>query len=301
MRAQELIYLFNKEMDEARAEHKNAKTLPFIMRAYSSVRKQLVDNFESSENVTASKIQNLNLTQHMKNKLVGLLSKRMTSSSEVRKKILVDELNRITGIGMVKARDLVAQGLPSIDKLRAPKWWAQLNTDTKTAITMQPMKKIPRIEIAKIESKLTGFACNKVVLVGSYRRKASSSRDIDIMLAADKPAALSEYLSYLEGIFKIYVYEKGPDKMSLILELSPTKRVKADVFRAHPSVYYSHLLYATGSKSNNLKMRAKAKRLGLLLNQKGLWKKNERVLDQNANEQAYYKALGMDYLPPESR
>ncbi len=301
MHTRELIYLLNEELAKARIENKNSSALPFIIRAYTMVVKQLTDNYTSSENITAKKIKELNITPHMKDKLIGLLTKRITASSGVRKKMLTDELKRITGIGTIKANDLVARGLPSIDSLHAPKWWAQLNTDTKTALATQPMKRIPRAEIAQIEPKLINFKGAKIILVGSYRRKAPSSRDIDIMMVSAKSSTLSSYLVYLERTFKIYVYSKGPDKMSLIIELGPQKHIKADVFRTHPTFYYSHLLYATGSKANNLRMRAKAKRMGLLLNQKGLWKGNERILGQNADERAYYKALGMEYLRPEER
>ena len=45
-----------------------------------------------------------------------------------------------------------------------------------------------------------------------------------------------------------------------------------------PGSWGALLMHATGSKRNNIKMRAKAKHKGLKLNEKGLWKGDERSL-----------------------
>lgn len=302
MLAKELIYLFNEEFAKTREQKKNDKSLPFIIRAYSIVAKKLVDNFHPTETVTQSRIAELHITENMKNKLFELLKKKIVNSPEMKKKFLFDELKRIAGIGPQKAKILIDQGLKTVNDLKKPKWWDQLNTDTKTAFATQPIKKIPHEEINKIEPILTKYTNAKIILVGSYRRKMPTSRDIDVMLVSAKTSALSFYLKYLnEKIPYIYLYSKGNDKMSLVIEFDEKRKYKVDVFRTHPEYYYAHLLYSTGSKANNVRMRVKAKKMGLLLNQKGLWKNGERILGKSADERAYYKALNMPYLKPEER
>lgn len=302
MKANQLIYLFNEELAKTKKEKHGSPSLPFITRAYVMVLKQLNDNFHPRDDVTPAKIADLHITTHMKSKLNDLLTTKIRADPTMQKKLLINELRRITGIGPTKAADLVGQGLKAVSQLKHPRWWNQLNADTQTALATQPHRRIPHDEIAKLEPILTKFGDAKIVLVGSYRRNMPSSKDIDIMLVSPRTSAMNNYLKYLEKkIPHIYLYSKGPDKMSLILELDADRKYKADVFRAHPDYYWSYLLYSTGSKSNNLRMRAKAKRMGLLLNQKGLWKNGERVLGPTANEEAYYKALSMDYLPPERR
>ena len=302
MKAEQLIYLFNEELGKVKAEKKESASLPFITRAYITVLKQLNDNFHPNDDITAAKISALHITTHMKHKLTELLKMKVKADPQMKKKLLINTLKRITGIGPTKAADLVQRGLKSVSQLKQPRWWNQLNVDTQTALATEPQRRIPHDEIAKLEPTLTKYSDAKVMLVGSYRRKMPSSKDIDIMLVSSKTSAMSDYLKHLEKkIPHIYVYSKGADKMSLILELDDDRKYKADVFRTHPDYYWSHLLYSTGSKANNLRMRAKAKRLGLLLNQKGLWKNGERVLGPHANEEAYYKALNMEYLPPERR
>jgi DNA polymerase/3'-5' exonuclease PolX len=302
MKNKELIYLFNEEFTKVRNEKKESKSLPFIIRAYSLVLKQLNDHFHSNDVISSSKINSLHITQHMKDKLIKLLNTKIESDPMMKKKLLHNELRRIIGIGPQKATDLIEQGLKSIKQLKQSKWWNQLNTDTQTALSTQPLRRIPHNEIKKIEPLLTKFTGAKIILVGSYRRKMPSSKDIDVMLVSENSTMMGKYLKYLEKkIPHIYLYSKGGDKMSLVLEFDELKKYKMDVFRTHPDFYWSHLLYSTGSKANNIRMRTQAKRYGYLLNQNGLWKNGERVLGPNANEHAYFKTIGMEYIPPEKR
>jgi DNA polymerase/3'-5' exonuclease PolX len=302
MKASELVYLFTEELARTKIEKRNSPSLPFITRAYAMVLKHLNDNFHSAESINTTKINELHITRHMKDKLIKLLSTKVKEDPHLKKKLLRNDLRKIIGIGPQKADDLIAQGLTSLGQLKQPRWWNQLNIDTQTALATEPVRRIPHDEIKQIEPILTKFSSARIILVGSYRRKMPSSKDIDVMLVSARTAAMGEYLKYLEKKFPhIYLYSKGGDKMSLVIETDTARNYKVDVFRTHPDYYWSHLLYATGSKANNLRMRTKAKRMGLLLNQKGLWKAGERVLGPTANERAYYIALDMDYLPPEKR
>jgi len=306
MHTKELIYLLNEELNKTRAEKKNSSSLPFIIQAYTTVIRRLNDNFSPDELINKTKLADLyaakQITKHMQDKLIGLLDRKIIDSPAMKKKFLFDELRRIVGIGPHRAQTLVNKGLRSIKELKEPQWWNQLNVDTQAALKTQPMRKIPHDDIARIESILIKFPEAKVQLVGSYRRKTPSSRDIDIMIVSTKLSVMNNYLKYLDKkVPHIYLYSKGADKMSLVLEFNANKKFKADVFKTHPDYYWAHLLYATGSKSNNIRMRAKAKRMGYLLNQKGLWKAGERILGPTANEKKYYEALNLPYLRPELR
>lgn len=304
MKAKELIYLLNEEAAKVSKEKKGSDTLKFIMRAYGLVAKHLNENFNTNELVTPIKINALHLTKNMKDKLIKLLNKKIVNNSDMKKKLLHNELRRIAGIGPQKANDLIQKGLTSVAQLKHSKWWVQLNLDTQTALSTQPILRIPHTEIKAIEPILTRFIGpeTKVILVGSYRRQTATSKDIDAMLVSANPGAMNAYLKYLEKkVPHIYLYSKGADKMSLVLEFDKIRKYKIDVFRTHPDYYWAHMLYATGSKTNNVQMRARAKKMGLLLNQKGLWKNGERLLGPTANEHAYFRALNLEYLSPEKR
>lgn len=306
MRTKELIYLLNAELDKTKADQKNSSSLPFIIRAYATVSKQLSNNFHQDEIIGKTQIHELyqakQITKHMQDKLIKLLDTKISNRPDMKQKFLYNELKRIIGVGPQKAQMLIDSGLRSVAELKKPRWWNKLNADTKVALMTQPVSRIPHNEIQKIESILTRFPGAKAQLVGSYRRNMPFSRDIDIMIVSTKLSIMNDYLKYLNTkIPHIYLYSKGADKMSLVLELDKKRKFKADVFRTHPDFYWSHLLYATGSKTNNVKMRSRAKRLGFLLNQKGLWKAGERILGPKANEREYFKILQMEYLEPEQR
>ena len=84
-------------------------------------------------------------------------------------------------------------------------------------------------------------------------------------------------------------------------EIEPNKKIyKIDVFRTSIEDQIPMLLYSTGSKEFNIVMRGKAKKLGYLLNQKGLFKKGEKV-DNLTSEKDYFDILGMAYQEPRER
>lgn len=306
MKSRELIYLFTEELNKIKKE--DLPSTQFKVRAYVSVIKYLNDNFAPIENITAGKIYETSLTVHMKNKLTTLLKKRISQGSLVAKKMLFNEIRNIIGIGDKKARDLIASGLTSTKQLQQPKWQKLLNTNTKVVLKIAPLRKIPYEQITNIESILKGNKKNailgaKIILVGSYRRHMLYSKDIDIMLVSNKLDALDKYLQYLQNnISKVYLYSKGSNKMSLVLQIDPHRKFKADVFLAKPEVQYSMLLYSTGSKNFNVRMRGHAKQMGYILNQNGLFDKTgKRIVSSKAKEVAYFTALNMKYLKPNDR
>lgn len=310
MKNKELIYLFTEELNKIKKE--GLESTPFKVRAYVSVIRYLNDNFAPTEDINAKQIAETSLTIHMKNKLTALLKKRISPGSSVAKKMLFNEIRNIIGIGDKKARELIVAGLISIKQLSQPKWQKLLNVDTKIVLKVAPLRRIPYDQIAQIEPILKGgmdkktsnvIPGAKITLVGSYRRHMPYSKDIDIMLVSNKRDALDKYLQYLQdNISKVYVYSKGADKMSLVLQFDSRHKFKADVFRAKPEVQYSMLLYSTGSKNFNVRMRGRAKQMGYLLNQNGLFDKNgKRVVSPKSREIAYFTALNMKYLKPEDR
>ena len=74
---------------------------------------------------------------------------------------------------------------------------------------------------------------------------------------------------------------------------------KVDIFRTEKKYKNAMLLYATGSKVFNIKMRTIAKKKGYTLNQKGLYKNGKLIPIKS--EKGFFKKLDMDYLEPEER
>lgn len=217
---------------------------------------------------------------------------------------LSDELAQYAGLGRSKARDLISRGLKSVAQLNESPWFESLPIQTQTVLINDPNRKIPRehIDILASHFRLRG---TKIVIVGSYRRKAPFSRDIDLMLVSDKPA-IEKYLTHLNEKFTCIVYSIGPTKMSLVFDPSPglghqSSFYKIDVFLTPKKYEPAMLLYATGSKVFNIRMRARAKSMGYLLNQYGLFSKKTGAAILVGSEKEFFAKLEMAYVAPSKR
>ena len=78
---------------------------------------------------------------------------------------------------------------------------------------------------------------------------------------------------------------------------------KVDMFRTSVASKWAMLLYSTGPKYNNIRMRSIAKKKGYLLNQQGLYnRKTKKLLSNNVKSEKYFfDKLDMKYKPPEKR
>lgn len=250
-------------------------------------------------------IINLPITNYMKKQILEF--KKPKNIKINKKEKLFIELKKILGIGDEKAKMLINEGLKNINELKLKKWQDKLSEETKIYLSNTPEKPIPFLDIQKIE-KLIKKLKFKLEFVGSYRRKKINSNDIDIMIISDDELILDKFLLALIKLTKnkVYLYSKGPDKMSLIIDtekITSEKHIyKIDVFRCSNELYIPMLLYSTGSKEFNIKMRSIAKRKGYLLNQNGLFNKNsQKKIDNLKSEKDYFDFLEMEYKLPEDR
>jgi DNA polymerase/3'-5' exonuclease PolX len=301
-----LIALFLNEIENVRKENKNNPSLRYIIIAYKNVIKIISDTYLDSETVTQRKVDDLEITDNMKNKLDKLSEIKMTTQikSILKEYTLKKELSNLLGIGEAKIKELINNGLSSIKQIRQKKFFNQLNLDTQIILEHKPIREIPWNQIHNIETKLTMF--NKsITIVGSFRRKKPSSRDIDILFLRSRSCDTKNYITYLKKIFgnRIWIYANGDEKISMILQPQVNgPKYKTDVFITNRDNYYSMLLYTTGSKFHNIKMRARAKTMGLLLNQNGVFDSNNHRINANGdNEKKIFALLNMSYVIPEQR
>lgn len=303
MKFGDLKLVFGREID--RIKENKQPTTKYIVRAYKTVLRAMEDEYSDKDTATAKKIDNLNITAHMKEKLTKMIQTPISRDNQRLRKndILRADLDRFLGIGKKKIDELMSAGLKNIEHLYQKKWFDMLNKNTQTMLSHTPMRKIPYDNIKCIEPKLKGFKC-LVEIVGSYRRKRPFSRDIDVLVVSSDENILDKYVIYLKKCFgnRVWPYATGDDKISLIIKPKSNIDVKykLDIFRAEPSDYSTSLLYSTGSKEFNIKMRAKAKKYGYLLNQFGLFQNGKKLKLPN-DEYAIFNALGMEYVPPEQR
>jgi DNA polymerase (family 10) len=89
----------------------------------------------------------------------------------------------------------------------------------------------------------------------------------------------------------------GPTKSTVVLE----NKLQVDLRVIPPESYGAALQYFTGSKEHNVKLRTIGVRAGFKLNEYGLFDRETDELIAAEKEEEIYKALGMDWMPPELR
>ncbi len=306
-----LKLIFSIEMKKVK-DNPAEKNTRFILAAYKKVLKIISSYHDDKEKVSASKINALPITENMKNKLLAILMGRQVIKKPEVADTLNIKLNNLLGVGKKKIDELIAAGLKNEKQLYTKKYFDMLNKDTQLMLIHKPLRKIPHEDIKKIEVKLTACPGLFVQLVGSFRRKLPYSKDIDILVRSNDINALDIYTDYLRRRFtnNVYIYTKGKDKISLIIapflekdndEPDRALKYKLDIFRCGPETYYTNLLYSTGSKEFNIRMRGIARRAGYLLNQNGLFKNGKKINNHDDDEKALFSFLNMKYLRPEDR
>ena len=153
---------------------------------------------------------------------------------------------------------------------------------------------LPIVEdILKSLSSLPGV--KNMISAGSLRRFRETVGDIDIMGTADNPEKVINKFVALPVVKEVLA--KGPTKASVIL--SPG--LQADLRMVEHDSFGSLLQYFTGSKEHNITLRTKCQKKGLKLSEYGITDVAHDKLEKFTTEEAFYKRLGMQYIPPEIR
>ena len=132
-----------------------------------------------------------------------------------------------------------------------------------------------------------------VSLAGSLRRCKEIVKDIDLVASSNNPGELTRYLSELCQVTDVLAL--GETKVSVRLGLG----INLDLRVVKPQEYSYALHHFTGSKEHNTAMSHRAKAVGLKMNEYGIFKDEQRV--ECVDEIEVFKALGLEYIPPELR
>lgn len=130
--------------------------------------------------------------------------------------------------------------------------------------------------------------------VGSVRRGADTSGDIDILATGADPDVMATFTSYR---LVDRVLGQGDTKSSVLL----WGGIQADLRLVPPESRGAALQYFTGSKSHNIAMRDRAIAQGYKLNEYGLFRQSDGTAVAGATEDGIYEALGLALVPPELR
>ena len=216
----------------------------------------------------------------------------------------------IHGVGPKKARDLVAKGVTTLAELRE-RQDELLNDVQKKGLKYfeDIQRKIPRSEIdeyhAVFEKAFKQFN-GKMGIVGSYRRGAAQSGDIDVIVTASDPTIFTQFMKALDPII-VETLSCGNIKCLVIAKLPSHKYARrVDFMYTSVEEYPFAILYFTGSKTFNTVMRGNALKQGFSLNEHGLYamvkgKKGAKNDNVFKDEKAIFYFLKMPYREPMQR
>jgi len=225
----------------------------------------------------------------------------------------VNILGEVYGIGPKKAKELVDAGVTSIQQLRENQD-KYLNEIQKVGLKYYEdiLKRIPRSEIEEykiiFEKSFPIDTDGKMEIVGSYRRGAQSSGDIDIIITSKSPSVFTNFIDNLikEKII-LHVLSRGPTKCLVIAKIpSSDSYRRVDFLYTSPEEFPFAILYFTGSKIFNTVMRHQALTMGLTMNEHGLYKmegkkKGEKVDHVFKDEKDIFDYLNLEYKSPIER
>jgi DNA polymerase (family 10) len=146
---------------------------------------------------------------------------------------------------------------------------------------------------------------HRIDVAGSLRRGRETIGDIDLVASATDPAALHAAMRAAPGVAKVLV--SGDTKTSVRTDFG----MQVDLRTVDDAQFGAALLYFTGSKEHNVRLRERAQRKGLRLNEYGLFPDDpaEKAPPQDRGvapvaartEEDVYAALDLWWVPPELR
>ena len=228
-----------------------------------------------------------------------------------------DPINLFTnvyGIGPKKAISLVNDDkVTTIDELREYQDHL-LNDVQKKGLKYYEdiLKRIPRLEIEHYRTKMSKIKIATdfhFEIVGSYRRGADNSGDIDVIITSsyDNRNVFDIFIDTLvkNGII-IELLSKGKKKSLTVGKLRGHPARRLDFMFTTKEEYPFAVLYFTGSKIFNTLMRSQALKLGYTMNEHGLYTfkkgvKGAKIDRKFKHEKDIFDFLNIKWVEPEDR
>jgi DNA polymerase (family 10) len=141
----------------------------------------------------------------------------------------------------------------------------------------------------------------RLEVAGSYRRRRETVGDIDLLAVAQQPAAVMKHFLGHAWIEKVEM--SGDTRATVILGSG----LQVDLRAVPPESYGAALVYFTGSKEHNVKLRRRAVERGLRISEYGVFKVDaddaeaEGTWIAGREEEDVYAAVGLAWIPPEMR
>lgn len=141
----------------------------------------------------------------------------------------------------------------------------------------------------------------RLEVAGSYRRRRETVGDIDLLAIATSPGPVMEgFLAYPQ---RDKVLMSGDTRSTITLGSG----LQVDLRVVPPECYGAALVYFTGSKEHNVKLRRRAVERGLRISEYGVFRVDENDPEAEGEriagreEADVYATVGLAFIPPELR
>jgi DNA polymerase (family X) len=135
----------------------------------------------------------------------------------------------------------------------------------------------------------------RVAYAGSLRRMKETIGDVDLLVAGSDPSPVMDVFVMHPSVSRVLAH--GDTKSSILTELG----LQVDLRVIPEEAWGAAMIYFTGSKPHNIRIREMAVRAGLKLSEYGLFDAKSGELLAAGTEQDVYHRLGMSYIEPTIR
>ncbi len=218
----------------------------------------------------------------------------------------------IYGVGPKTAAKWYKQGLRTLEELN-PQTMTRAQAISWT-YRNETNQRIPRDEIVEFENALREYTVRytewlkrthnleiqfEFVICGSYRRGLASSNDIDVALNVGR----NDPKQMLEAVLRFPMFRetlaKGIKKATCLAVVRNLHR-QIDIELCRPEEMGPALVYFTGSKNFNIRIRQRCSYLGMRLNEKSLISPEGYAI-YIQDERHLFQILGIAYVEPKDR
>jgi len=293
---------------------------PFKARAYQTVitqLKQLTTPVTTWDDVKDMK----GMGEKIEKKVKEILATGQLRSAERAKELYpieaLDAFQGIYGVGPAKATELTKQGLRSIAELRKAVQQNPKLLNDKQMVGLkyyEPLlERIPREEMVEHEDILLHYwKPFTAEIVGSFRRGAVTSGDIDVLIRVPTGMPASEVKKHLAERVQMmqkagYIQEVlaiGEHKCMAICHRDETSTPRRlDLLMTPEEEYAYAILYFTGSDRFNVAFRQHALEKGYTLNEHVLQlvQHTSKPVPPMQSEKEIFHFLGLRYIEPTER
>ncbi|HEX7181562.1 MAG TPA: DNA polymerase/3'-5' exonuclease PolX [Thermoanaerobaculia bacterium] len=142
----------------------------------------------------------------------------------------------------------------------------------------------------------------RLEVAGSYRRRRETVGDIDLLAIASQPGPVMERFLHYAQVEKVLM--AGETRSSVVLGSG----LQVDFRVVPPDCYGAALVYFTGSKEHNVRLRRRAVERGLRISEYGVFRVDGEGTEEaegewmaGQEEADVYAAVGLAWIPPEMR